>query len=85
MDSKSRRTAKLHNWFKSYHNFTNIFFYSKTSNVAMWGVYPEAIDWNISLRTQILIWGQYISIWIPKHFKKWGQFYRFFGSESCSF
>ena len=22
----------------------------------MWGVYPEAIDWNIALRTQILIW-----------------------------
>ena len=23
----------------------------KTSNVGMWGVYPEAIDWNIALRT----------------------------------
>ena len=27
MDSKSRRTAKLYNWFKSYHNFTNIFLF----------------------------------------------------------
>ena len=22
----------------------------------MWGVYPEAIDWNIAMRTQILFW-----------------------------
>ena len=26
---------------------------SKTSSVGMWGVYPEAIDWNIALPTQI--------------------------------
>ena len=25
----------------------------KTSNVGMWGVYPEAGDWNIALRTHI--------------------------------
>ena len=27
----------------------------KTSNVGMGGVFPEARDWNIALRTQILI------------------------------
>ena len=34
-------------------------FFSKksiTSNIGMWGVYQEAIYWNIALRTQILIW-----------------------------
>ena len=29
---------------------------SKTSNVCIWGVYPEAMDWNIELRTQISFW-----------------------------
>ena len=29
---------------------------SKTSNIGMWGVYPEAIDWNIALLTQISFW-----------------------------
>ena len=28
----------------------------KTSTIGMWGVYPEATDWNIALHTQILIW-----------------------------
>ena len=28
----------------------------ETSNVGMWGAYPEAIDWNIPLHTQILFW-----------------------------
>ena len=27
------------------------FFNSKTSNLGMWGVYPEALDWNIGLHT----------------------------------
>ena len=40
-DSKSGRTAKLHDWFKSY---------------SMWGVSPEAKDWNFALRTQIKFW-----------------------------
>ena len=29
---------------------------SKTLNVGMSGDYPEAIDWNLALRTQILFW-----------------------------
>ena len=29
---------------------------SKTSNTGMWCLYPEARDWNTTLRTQILIW-----------------------------
>ena len=29
---------------------------SKTSNVGMLGVYPEAIDCNIAVHTQILFW-----------------------------
>ena len=29
---------------------------SKTSNICMWGVYPEAIDWNIVVHTQISFW-----------------------------
>ena len=52
--SKSRRTEKLHDWFKSYNNVDPVF--SKTSNLGIWGVYPEAIDWNIALCTQILFW-----------------------------
>ena len=28
----------------------------KTSNVGMWGVYSEAINWNVALDIQILIW-----------------------------
>ena len=27
-----------------------------TFNIGMWGVCPEAIDWNIVLHTQILFW-----------------------------
>ena len=27
--------------------------HSKTPNLGMWGVNPEAIDWNIALPTQI--------------------------------
>ena len=54
-DSKSGRTSKLHYSFKSFgkvrkkleKNF-------KKSSVGMWGVYPEAIDLNIALHTQIL-------------------------------
>ena len=29
---------------------------SKTLNVGMCGVYPEAMDWNIALRTQFSFW-----------------------------
>ena len=29
---------------------------SKTLDIGMWGVYPEAIDWNIALLTQISFW-----------------------------
>ena len=41
-----------------YSNFTTVFFQknSKTSNIGMWGVYPEAIDWSIALLTQISFW-----------------------------
>ena len=28
----------------------------KNSNIGIWGVHPEAIDWNIVLRTQISFW-----------------------------
>ena len=40
---------KLHYWLQS----NNFFFLSITLTVGLWGVYPEAIDWNIVLRTQI--------------------------------
>ena len=53
-DSKSRKTPKLHDWFKSYNNFTTVLSKnSKNSNIGMWGVYPEAIDWNITMHTLI--------------------------------
>ena len=56
-DSKSRRTAKLHDGFKSYNNFTAIFSKTtKTSNVGMWDVYPEALDCKIALCSQISFW-----------------------------
>ena len=67
-NSKSRRTAKLHDWFKSYSNFITVFSkISKTSNVGMWGVYPEAIDWNIALRTQISFWASISEVGSQKH------------------
>ena len=58
MDSKSRRTAKLPDRFKSYSNFTTVFFKKKsnTSKKGMWGVYLEAIDRNIALLTWISFW-----------------------------
>ena len=41
-NSKSRRTAKVHDWFKSYKNVNIVFSKnSKTSNIGMWDVYPE--------------------------------------------
>ena len=44
-DSKSRRTAKLHERFKSNNNFIDLFSkYSKTSKIAMFGVDPDAND-----------------------------------------
>ena len=49
----------------------------------MWGVYPEAIDWNIALRTQISFWASISEVGSKKHFKIWGQFCRFLGSESA--
>ena len=52
-DYKSRRTEKLHDQFKSYNNLPPFFFYSKFLNVGMRGVYPEAMDLNIALHTQI--------------------------------
>ena len=53
-ESKSRKTAKLHDRLKSYNSFNTVFSKnSKNSNVCMWGVYPQGIDWNITLRTQI--------------------------------
>ena len=55
----------------------------KTSNVGMWGVYPEAIDWNIALHTQISFWASISEVGSQKHFKKWGQCFRFLGSESA--
>ena len=48
----------------------------------MWGVYPEAKDWNIALRTKIKFWAGISEVGSQKHFKKWGQFCRFLGSES---
>ena len=36
---------------KSYNGLKNVF-----SKIGMWGVYPGPIDWNIVLRTEILIW-----------------------------
>ena len=63
-DSKSRRTAKLHDRFK---NFTNVFSKnSKNSNIGMWGVYSEAIDWNIMLRTKISFWTRISEVGSPK-------------------
>ena len=51
-DSESRRTAKLHDWFISNHNFDNAFSKnSKNLSVGMWGVYPEATDWNIASKS----------------------------------
>ena len=55
---------------------------STTSSIGMWGVYPEAIDWNIALHTQISFWASISEVGSQKHFKKWGQFCRFLGSES---
>ena len=47
----------MHNRFKSYNYFITVFSKkSKTSMVGVWGVYPEAMDWNIALRTQISFW-----------------------------
>ena len=46
----------MHEWFKSYNGFTTIKKKVKTSNTGIWGAYPEAIDLNIELHTQILIW-----------------------------
>ena len=43
----------------------------------MWGVFPEAIDWNIALRTQILIWASISEVGSQKHFRKWANFVGF--------
>ena len=58
-DSKSRRTSKLHDWFESYNNLPPFFFLKKK--------YPEAIDLNIALRSQILIW---VNVFTTVFFKK---------------
>ena len=65
-NSKSRRPAKLHDWFKSYNNFTTVFF-SQKSKTSMWGVYPEGIDWNIALHTQISFWAGISEVGSQKH------------------
>ena len=77
----------MHYRFKSYDNFITVFFLVffiiKTSNIGMWGVYPEAIDLNIVLRTRISFWATISEVGSQKHFKKWGPFCRFLGSESA--
>ena len=40
-DSKSKRTSKLQDQLKQ--NVKNL----KTSNIGIWGFFPEAIDWNV--------------------------------------
>ena len=55
----------------------------KTSNVGMWGVYPEANDLSIALHTQISFLASISDVESQKHFKKWGQFCKFSGSESA--
>ena len=75
VDSKSRRTAKLHGQFKCYKNVITLKKKSKTSNVGMGGVYPDAIDRNIGLHTHILFWASISEVGSQKHFKKWGHFF----------
>ena len=48
----------------------------------MWGVFPDAIDWNIALHTQTLIWASKSEVGFQKPFQRWSQFYRFLCSES---
>ena len=48
----------MHDRLKRNSNFTIVFSKnSKTSYLGMWGVNPEAIDWNIALPTHISFWG----------------------------
>ena len=49
----------------------------------MWGVSPEEIHWNITLRTQILFWATISDVGSQEHLKKWGPFCRVLGSESA--
>ena len=51
----------------------------------MSGVYPEAIDYNIALHTQIVICASISEVELQKLFKKWGQFYGCLCSESVFF
>ena len=54
---------------------------SKTSNVGMWGVYPEAIDWNIALHTQISFWlivSKEKTLSEPKNLQNWPHFLKCF-------
>ena len=51
----------------------------------MWGVYPEAIDWKIALRTDILIWASVYEVGLQKHFNKFAYMDRLLGFKSVFF
>ena len=46
--------------------------------VGVWGVYPETIDWNIALRTQISFWvsvSEEKALSEPKNLQYWPSFW----------
>ena len=46
--------------------------------VGVWSVYPEAIDWNIALRTQISFWvsvSEEKALSEPKNLQNWPSFW----------
>ena len=43
----------------------------------MWGVYPEAIDWNIALRTKISFWARISEVGYQKTLRNGANFVGF--------